>query len=464
LTAHPDWFEGDAAAAFAEAQALGRPLFLYWGAQWCPPCNRLKSTTFARADFAELAESFVALHIDGDAPGAQQLAAQYKLRSYPTLVVFKADGTEITRLPCELSGARFVRTLGLALRADYTVAQSLSAALSRERPVADDEWRLLSFYAWDTDEHQVLKNLDFAAALASMTRACTLPHAGQRLEWHALHAAAMGGKAGIDQRTVIARIGAALADPNTLSAQMDLVITYAVDLVRFLTEPGSEARIAFAQTWAAALAALESDTTLDLTDQLSALRVRVRLSRLGAPIEGMAALVRSRVAAALAEVSEPALRHAVLNTGAGLLADAGLPDEADALLAGELGQSHAPFYFMHTLATIAKKRGDPARAIDWYEQAWAGARGSATRLQWGATYLQGLVDFAPHDIARIELLSGQLMIELSQITRPASQRNGAQLARIADKLSVWTGRSERALALRQMAVDMAGQGDQRNDR
>ena len=248
-----DWIEGDAAVAFAQARNSGRPLFLYWGASWCPPCNRIKSATFARLDFAELAQSFVALHVDGDAPGAQQLAAQYKLRSYPTLVVFAADGTEITRLPCELSGGRFVHTLGLALRAKYTVAQSLSAALSRERPLSDDEWRLLSFYSWDTDEQQVLKNLDFAAALASMTRACTLHDAGQRLEWHALHAAAMGGKAGIDQRTVIARISAALAEPQTVCALMDLVITYAVDLVRFLTEPGSEARAAFAQSWSTAL-------------------------------------------------------------------------------------------------------------------------------------------------------------------------------------------------------------------
>ena len=450
------WFENDAQAAFAQALDTGRPLFLYWGAKWCPPCNRLKSGTFARPDFAELAESFVPLHVDGDAAGAQQIAAQYKLRSYPTLVVLRADGTEIARLPCELAGGLFVRTLGLALRANYTVAQSLSAALSRERPLSDDEWRMLSFYSWDTDEHQVLKNLDFAAALASMTRACTLDDARQRLEWHALHAAAMGGKAGIDQRTVIARTGAALADPGTVSAQMDLVITYAVDLVRFLTEPGSDERAAFAQAWAAALDTLESDTALGVADQLSALRVRVRLARLGAPCNDMAALVRSRVAAAVAGVSEPALRHVVINSGAGILADAGLLDDAETLLESELGHSHAPFYFMHSLATIAKKRGDPDRAIDWYAQAWDRAQGPATRLQWGATYLQSLVDFAPHDIHRIDRLSGQIIDELSSVAAPASQRNGTQLARIAEKLGAWTGRSNRASALRQMATRLAG--------
>ena len=61
---------------------------------------------------------------------------------------------------------------------------------------------MLSFYSWDTDERQVLKSLDFAATLASMTRACTLPDAVLRLQWHTLYAAAMSGKGGIDQRAV----------------------------------------------------------------------------------------------------------------------------------------------------------------------------------------------------------------------------------------------------------------------
>ena len=452
-----DWFSGEPAAAFAHARDAGKPLFLYWGASWCPPCNRIRAVSFARPDFAELAPSFVALHVDGDAAGAQQFAAQYKLNSYPTLVVFRADGTETTRLPCELSGGRFVSTLGLALQARYTVAESLSAALSRERPLSDDEWRLLSFYSWDTDEHQVLKNLDYAAALASMTRACTLPEAALRLDWHALHAAAMGGKAGIDQRTVIARICSALADPKAVCTRMDLVITYAVDLVRFLTEPDSEARASFAQAWAAALDALEADTTLSLADQLSALRVRVRLTRLGAPQGNMAAHVLARVGAAFSEVLEPALRHTVLNTAAGILSDAALLDEADSLLVAELENSHSPFYFMHNLATIAKKRGDPARAMDWYEHAWNRASGSATRLQWGATYLQGLLDFAPYDVERIDRLSGQLIDELSGMEDASFQRNGRQIKHIAERLGTWNGRSERAASLRQMADRMAGQ-------
>src|SRR3982751_1884628 len=47
------WFDGDVDAAFASAKAANKPVLLYWGAQWCPPCKQLKSAVFSRPDFIE---------------------------------------------------------------------------------------------------------------------------------------------------------------------------------------------------------------------------------------------------------------------------------------------------------------------------------------------------------------------------------------------------------------------------
>src|SRR5207248_9753807 len=85
--------------AFALAKQTGKPLFLYWGAVWCPPCNQVKATLFNRPDFIERSRAFVPVYVDGDKPGAQKVAARFKVSGYPTMILLKPDGSEITRLP-----------------------------------------------------------------------------------------------------------------------------------------------------------------------------------------------------------------------------------------------------------------------------------------------------------------------------------------------------------------------------
>jgi thiol-disulfide isomerase/thioredoxin len=438
-----DWHSGNPDAAFAQARALNLPVFLYWGASWCPPCNRTKATAFADPAFAVLAQRFVALHIDGDSAGAQQMAERFQVRSYPTLVVLRADGAEVTRLPCELDAQRLLHTLAVALDAPCTAAESLHAALSGERALTDAEWHVLSYYSYDTDELQLLKDRDLAATLASLARSCTLPDAALRLRWHALHAAGQAG--------AIDDVMAALADPQAVRAQMDLVNNYALDLVRALSASGSEARLQLTRAWSDALQALETDAGVGVGDQLGALRNRVRMARLGAPVAGLEQQARERVAQAVAAVSEPALRHTVINTAAGVLSDAGLLDEAEQLLLAELARAHSPFYFMHNLAAIAKKRGDTARVLQCYEQAWEGATGPATRLQWGTTYLLALLDFAPEDAVRVDRLAAQMLAELQGRDDAFFQRNRTQMQRIDAKLAKWSGAGEHATALREAA-------------
>ena len=51
--AHTDgiaWYEGDVRAAFTYARAGKKPVFVYWGAEWCPPCQQVKATLFRRRE------------------------------------------------------------------------------------------------------------------------------------------------------------------------------------------------------------------------------------------------------------------------------------------------------------------------------------------------------------------------------------------------------------------------------
>jgi thiol-disulfide isomerase/thioredoxin len=103
-------------------------VLLYWGATWCPPCNQLKATLFNRQDFAALSKSFVAVHVDGDRPGAQKLGQRFKVGGYPTLVLFKPDGSEITRLPGEADAEQVMDLLRLGLAGGRPATQVLADA------------------------------------------------------------------------------------------------------------------------------------------------------------------------------------------------------------------------------------------------------------------------------------------------------------------------------------------------
>jgi thiol-disulfide isomerase/thioredoxin len=142
-----DWFTGDVNAAFAAARAANKPVFLYWGAEWCPPCAQIKTTIFSKREFQERSRLFVPVYLDGDTPSAQKYGERFGVVGYPTMILFKPDGTEITRLPGGVDVARYARILDVALADARPVSDILAAARSGGA-VTSNDWRLLAYYPW----------------------------------------------------------------------------------------------------------------------------------------------------------------------------------------------------------------------------------------------------------------------------------------------------------------------------
>jgi thiol-disulfide isomerase/thioredoxin len=428
------WLEvrqgGDLDAAFALARSRQRPLFLYWGAVWCPPCNRVKAEIFARDEFIRRSASVVCCHLDGDTPGAQALAARYGLRSYPTLVLFAPDGGDITRLPCELDGELFADAFDTALAvhaAGSSAAIALAAALSGARALSAGEWSLLSHYSWDTDEGRLLGARDPAATLLALVRACgdADADAAARLGLHAQLAA--GGKPA-DAAANADMLLAMFSDARLARADMDILSNSGVNLIKFAgrREELAAALSAMAAQWA-------DDFWLGAPDRLAALRLQMRLTRLLTASHGLQQQVAARVEAALAESTDPYERHTLVNTAVSALNDAGLSAQAEQVLLAELPRSHAPYYFMLSLAAAAKRRGDMAGATAWYRQARDAAVGPATRLQWGVAYLNSLLELSPNDAARIEQAEQALRADIAAAGADAfAQRNLSQLQKLRD--------------------------------
>jgi hypothetical protein len=417
-----EWLDGGLDAAFALATAQRRPLFLYWGAVWCPPCNRVKSDIFAREEFIERSKSVLCYRLDGDSAGAQTLAARYQLRSYPTLVLYAPDGGEITRLPCELDGELFVAAFdtALAVHAAGSCAWSaLGAGLSGERALSAGEWSLLSHYSWDTDEGRLLGTRDLAATLSALAGAVADDDADAAVRLR-LHAQLAAGAA--DAGFLLSVFG----DARLARSNMDILCNSGINLIKIASrrEELVAALGGIAAQWA-------DDFWLSAPDRLAAVRLQMRLARLVAPTAGLREQVRQRVLEALAESTDPYERHTLVNTAVSALNDAGLAEQAEQVLLAELPRSHSPYYFMLSLASGARRRGDLAGVLDWYQKAWQAALGPATRLQWGVTYLNSLIELAPDDTARIAQARQGLDADIAGAGGDAhQQRNLAQLQKL----------------------------------
>nr|WP_319492761.1 thioredoxin family protein [uncultured Desulfobacter sp.] len=98
-TTSPDailWNDYTPGMALAEKE--GKSIFLYFHADWCGYCRKLKNETFKDDRIKSyLKDNFVSISVDTDK--RQNLAQQWGVRGLPTLWFLEADGTKVNSLP-----------------------------------------------------------------------------------------------------------------------------------------------------------------------------------------------------------------------------------------------------------------------------------------------------------------------------------------------------------------------------
>lgn len=437
--------DADVDQAFRLARQSGKPVFLYWGAVWCPPCNQLQATLFSRSDFAERSRAFVSVYVDGDKPGAQKLAARFKVSGYPTMVLFKPDGSEITRLPGEIDPERYLLTLTAGLNAQVPVKELVRRALAREALTAE-QWRLLGFYSWDTGEQQVVKESELAVRLSELSALVPagLPEIRDRLAFKALVARARAMTEAESSSLSAYRkfVEGLLSRPEYANVMGELLALHPTLIVKYLAGSAEE-RSSLAAQWDAALERAISTGRMSKGERVDALDARVELWKLMDRDEKLSTkrqqLVLREVARLISQTTDRYERQAVVPSAAHVLTSAGLIDDSDALLNAELARAVAPYYHMLVLASNAKKRSDVKSALDWYERAWRSSEGAATRMQWGATYVKEIADLTPADVARIGEAAGGVLTGLEPRSDTFYERNQRSLTRMVTKLVEWQG-------------------------
>jgi thiol-disulfide isomerase/thioredoxin len=455
-----DWFEGDVEAAFAAAKSTNKPIFLYWGAEWCPPCAQIKSTIFNKREFQERSRLFVSVYLDGDTPSAQRHGERFGVVGYPTMILFRPDGTEITRLPGGVDVARYAKILDVALADARPVTEILAAAASGG-DVTSNDWRLLAYYSWGSDNGRILPAVERAATFLRLSDRCPpeLQPECARLYFEYLGAVASGDGeplSGLDRAAARRQLLGLLQSPSVGQANVDNLLYGANVVIEALSDAGTPERTQLTGAWRAALDRLGTDPAAPLSgpEQLNVVRARMLLARLDDPEAALSAALLAEARATVARIdaatTDAYARQAAINSAAGLYWEAGLDDDANRLLVAELEKSRSPYYFMLDLAELARKAGREEEAVDWLARAYAGAQGPATRFQWGYNYMLGLLEMTPDNTPRIQQAGFDVLGELDGAPDAFYQRTRMRLEQLSAKLLEWGKGTERAQVIERL--------------
>jgi protein disulfide-isomerase len=448
------WFAGTTEEAYAKAKAEKKPMLLYWGAVWCPPCNELKNEVFLKPRFAELMAPMLAVYLDGDGEDAQAWADKLKVTGYPTVLVLDPDGKEVWRLGTTVSIDEFEAALSAALNAGKSVNEAIARATSGQ--ASDDDWRMLASYSWvDTDG---LTLSDKALLEAKHKLALRVPErlTKERAQLAAafVEAAAMAAqdpKTKADAEAYVKEapglIDLFLKNDQTVKATRSTIIYSSAEIVGW-AYPKGKARDKAIKRWLAAAEVIAKDQMLSIDTRLWALNPRLALLRLEKPDAPVPADLKKTVTEAATradqEAKTPYERKAVVAGAAYLMRDVGNFDGARALLDKELKTTDTPWYYQSSYASLEKAAGNRDAALEWAAKARQSVKGRASRLQWIVEDLALTTKLgAPEaDLPRLEEIVKDYYETALSLPDGFKGRNATRAKRVADQLKPWLGRGK----------------------
>ena len=398
------WWKGTMDSALVASREQKKPLFIYWGAVWCPPCNEVKKEIFSHEKFPEVMTGFIPVALDGDSDQAQVWGERLGTTGYPTLLVLDENEQIRLRILDAISWVNFEA----AMKSLQGTSSSLLATVqkfSQGQPLSDSEWLQLAWSDWEHLEPGQLSNQEpIALALTVIQK---LPES-MAIERTRIASFILNNAEGAPSELAPAIQSRwdelfALATANSQALQIaELFLTGSVSTLKWSFTPELPAstqrnRVAL---WATALDNLEKITGDSLTYTAKIFAARCALWQLSPTGEDTKKALLTRLdelSKTILNGKDPYLQKSLLPSLADGYDNLGDQKAAITLLTRGANRSDTPWYFYSHIAWLKSEGGDKDGAVPWAEKAMYAAKGSATKIQWTFTYIKAVSQSALKD-------------------------------------------------------------------
>ena len=108
-------FGEDFQQALAEAQRDGKPLLVFFTAEWCHYCHQMAGEAFVNPQVVDLSQRFVCVLIDADAQA--EVCRQFRVSAYPTVQFVSPQGMLLNRMEGKRPSNQVMMAMQTALQA-----------------------------------------------------------------------------------------------------------------------------------------------------------------------------------------------------------------------------------------------------------------------------------------------------------------------------------------------------------
>ena len=99
---------------YERAVREGRPMLVFFTAQWCHFCHQMASEAFTNPQVVDLSQRFVCILVDADAE--PKVCEQFGVRGYPTIQFLTPRGVPLNRMVGKKPGHQLMMAMQAALQ------------------------------------------------------------------------------------------------------------------------------------------------------------------------------------------------------------------------------------------------------------------------------------------------------------------------------------------------------------